>query len=121
MDELWDCEDYDALRKCLEEAKVFSENLLYRGLYGEKVGMVERLGTDLPQYDTLMALSHNEVYINIDTVTVFDYADTGNPSAIAVYDKSQFLPCKKLYIYPFKEPSKKIDALVAIVMLNWGK
>jgi hypothetical protein len=121
MAEIWGREEHEGLREVLEEAGMYNEQLLYRGIHGSKINIVRKNATDHQNYDSILALNHREVYDpNSEMIaTIFDYADTDTPSAIAIYDQSCFTKEQEFYKYNFKNPENKQEALVAIVNLNW--
>ena len=114
----------DMLMVCLQQAGIYSEALLYRAVCGsEKNSTLRQFWTDYPDLDTIMALSHEEVFINPADPTLFKYAEDGEyPVVIAVYDRRKFRDDPHdaaTYIYGFLNPKQKPDALVAIINVQW--
>ena len=112
------------LETCLKQAGIYNKNLLYRVVCGDKIADLKQYGTDHPEIsDTVIALSHDEVYISPPEKTLFDDAQEGSETVvIAVYDRDMFhdpLPNGAGNIYGFRNPKQRLDALVAIIEVKW--
>ena len=125
------------LLSLLQNESWYSRRLLYRAVCGPlRLAVLRRTGVDHPEYDSIMALTHTQVYERPANPTLFCYAAYGVRSAIAVYDRSQFRQMGEMtpamtsltlleqydllaeYVYQFKDPQRKMSSLIALVSVD---
>jgi hypothetical protein len=111
--------------RLLHKLKLVPEDLLYRAVSGgrmpQRLKDLKEKGADYPGFDSIMALTYELVFVTPDSPTLFDYADRGKHAVIAIYDRSRFHPesRKDMYEYKFRDPEKKLDALLAVIKIEY--
>ena len=105
------------LRRALEEANLFNEKLIYRAISGslERISTLKSYGVDHPQFDSIFALSHEEVFVHPASTPLFEYIERGDSAVIAVYRGESFTRGELPKMFEFTDPSHKMDTLVAIM------
>lgn len=109
--------NFDLLRRALKRDKKYSKDLLYRGFDGKNIPKLLKTGRDSGRGKTIFAVTQDYIY-NCLGIDPFEYAfDHENP-AIAVFDLKHFKEDIEYINWVFKNPDKKLEALVAVYRLK---
>jgi hypothetical protein len=125
-------ETYESLlEKKLEKHHLLDPTNIYRSIKDTHNlrNLVETEGTDHPEYNTIMALNHNEVFDdNFHKTSLFDYAGSlhsnnqiSDDAMIIVYNGRHFTRDFKegTHTYLFDDSIKKFETLRAIFAIKW--
>jgi len=110
--------ELDLIKKALKKSRVYRKDLLYRGFNGNNIPRLLKEGQDTPS-KYLYCNDEKEItelpYVNEQNV--FGYASEYTNPAIAIFN-SKLLAERIPYGYLFKNPNKKLEALVAVYKLK---
>jgi len=134
--------EFDLLKKVLKKDKKYSKNLLYRGFDGDNIPallegrqesnrgleLYDEFDNLIPEEsdkideDILLAYTENEILGEVTSDSnIFAHASSFFHPAIAVFDsKCLKREDKDAYSYIFKNPNKKLEALVAVYRLKYS-
>jgi len=109
---------FDLVRKALKREKKYKKNLLYRGFNADNISKLLKTGQDTDN-DVVFCATEDQITDPCpdDSVNVFLYACKHANPALAVFDPQFFYQFDE-YGYIFKEPDKKLEALVAVYRLE---
>ncbi len=110
--------EFDLVRESLKEEGRYNPDLLYRGFNAKDIPILLETGQDNKKKNIFCA-SEKQItnqYSN-GIANIFSYADFSNP-AIAVFNP-EFLEEQFTYAYRFKNPNKKLEALVGVYKLKY--
>ena len=118
--------DEELFERLLRKENLWNIDMLYRAaiMTPKKRELLKKYGVDHPKYDSIFALRHDEIFGNrfIGDPTLFEYADTKRQRGIAIYD-GKHLNKDESHIsghaYRFKNPDKRLEALIALVRIRW--
>jgi|GEM_PF-2483463 len=114
-------EELDILVSALKHEGLYRKSLLYRGFDGRNTKRLLATGQDKP-INGLNCSTEQEMR-NPDLkelADIFMYTEHDHP-AIAIFDPRKFTRVDGTYIYRFKEPEKKLEALIAVCELDYSK
>jgi len=112
-----DSEKANRINKSARRDGLGERNLLYMGFEGNKHSTLFRYGTLNPESEFLCASEEVNGNECGNPTTPLSYALERDRPAMAIYDKSRF-DRKGPNNYRFKEPGKKLDALLAVYFLK---
>jgi hypothetical protein len=111
---------FGLVKAALKAAGKYQPDLLYRGIDGNNIQLLLASGQDTPSVDLFCA---TEEQITADSPTQgldhnpFDYAFDHERPALAVFDPA-FLQEVTFSTYRFKNPERKLEALVVVYRLS---
>jgi hypothetical protein len=111
--------EWDVVREVLIKDGTYRGNLLYRGFDGDNIPRLLDTGLDT---DAKFLHGSTEKEItdpdNDEIENVFFYAGDFDNPALAVFDRDS-LREDYPHAYAFRRPSRKLDALVAVYLLDY--
>jgi len=109
---------FDLVKGALKKEKKYKKGLLYRGFNANNIPKLLKTGQDTDNEVVFCAAEERIIDpCPDDSTDVFSYACNHADPALAVFDPQFFCRCDE-YAYKFKEPDKKLDALVAVYILK---
>jgi len=115
--------EFDVVKKALLEDGKYRKDLLYRGFDGRKISRLLKTGQDTNS-EFLFCYTESQIegpYAVGSEANIFGYA-YGHPiPAVAVFDPLQLESDQPVgeFAYKFKNPDKKLEALVAVYKLKY--
>ncbi|GEM_PF-5333676 len=99
---------------------LYNPRLMYRGFNGKRLNIMLKHGTDIPSSDMIFCCDEEKLRSTgmEETECALDYAIKQPIPALAVYDGSRLKVSQVDNRMEFIEPSKKLDALVAVFLLK---
>ena len=115
--------EFDFLKKALRRSGRYREDLLYHGFDGANISRLLKTGQDTDA-ELLFCFKEDEIDGDSNTASLFHYAyEDHSIPAIAVFDPSKLnhIGYPTEYAYTFKNPGRKLEALVAVFKLAYRK
>ena len=120
--------DEELFERLLRKENLWNIDMLYRAaiMTPKKRELLKKYGVDHPKYDSIFALRHDEIFgarAGMGNPTLFEYADTEETRGIAIYDGNHLEKGAWYYGYDyyFKNPDKKLEALIALFHIRWER
>jgi len=110
--------EIEAVLSDLKKKKLYHENLFFNGFDGNFVHVVLEHGVRYPEFDSVLAGNEDEFRDISDPNCALSYAYYHDKPAIAVYDGRQLIPHLDGERKVFKNPKRKLDALIAVYLLR---
>lgn len=102
----------------LKKSGVYSPDILYRGFDVERVGMVKKDGTDIPESEMIWCSKEGELLNGIDGESALTYALEGN--GLSIYNPEKLDLVDDMHCYKPKEGLSFKDALLGSFNLAEG-
>ncbi len=115
-------EDAETVISELKNRKLYRPRLMYRGFNGNRIALVCEHGSDTPRSDLIYLGDEDDLKVSPHdyggNMNALYYAFLYKKPALAVYNGDMFIIGDCAQRQRFISPAKKIEALVAVFMLN---